>query len=73
MPPIAEITFNQEAVVWLGGPPLISLGVFITGLLVRRHSRRAGFVLVAVGAAALVLSAAWIGFAFYVDALLGDT
>ena len=73
MPPSAEITFDQDAVVWLGGPPLISLGVLITGLLVRRRSPRAGFVLVAIGVAALVLSAAWVAFLFYVDALLGDT
>jgi hypothetical protein len=73
MPPIAEITFNQDAVIWLGGPPLASLAVLIAGLLVRRHSPRPAFVLVAVGVAALVLSVAWVAFAFYVDAVLGDT
>lgn len=73
MPLIAEITFNQDAVVWLGGPPLASLAVLIPGLFVRRHSPRAGLVLVAVGVAGLVMSAAWVAFLFYVDALLGDT
>jgi hypothetical protein len=66
----AEITFNQDAVLWLGGPFVLSLGVLITGLLVRTHSRRAG---VLIGVGGLVLSAAWIAFAFYVDDVLGDT
>jgi hypothetical protein len=73
MPPIAEITFNQDAVVWLGGPPLASLAVLIAGLFVRRHSPGKGFVLLVAGVAGLVLSAAWVAFIFYVDAVLGDT
>lgn len=73
MPPIAEITFNQDAVTWLGGPPLASLAVLIAGLFVRRHSPGTGLVLVVVGVIGLFTSAAWVAFAFYVDALLGDT
>lgn len=73
MPPIAEITFNQNTVIWLGGPPVASLIILIAGLLVRRHSPGTGFALAAIGMAGLVLSAAWVAFAFYVDAVLGDT
>ena len=73
MPPVAEITFNENTVAWLGGPLVISFGVLIAGLLVRRHSPRAGVLLVAVGVGGLVLSVAWVAFAFYVDARLGDT
>lgn len=70
---IAEITLNQDAVVWLGGPPLASIAVLIAGLLMRRHSAGTGSVLLVVGIIGLVISAAWVGFAFYVDAVLGDT
>jgi CHASE2 domain-containing sensor protein len=73
MPPIAEITFNQNTLAWLGGPLIASLAVLIAGLLVRRRSPRTGFVLVLVGIGGLILSAGWVAFAFYVDAVLGDT
>jgi hypothetical protein len=70
---IAEITLNKDAVVWLGGPPLVSIAVLIAGLLVRRHSPGMGWALLVVGVVGLVASAAWVAFAFYVDAVLGDT
>lgn len=70
---IAEITLNQDAVVWLGGPPLASIAVLVAGLLVRRNSPGTGRVLLVVGVFGLVLSAGWVAFAFYVDAVLGDT
>jgi hypothetical protein len=71
--PVAEITLNQDAVVWLGGPPLASIALLIAGLLVRRHSPGSGLVLLVVGILGLVASAAWVAFAFYVDAVLGET
>jgi hypothetical protein len=70
---IAEITLNQDAVVWLGGPPFASIAVLIAGLLVRRRNKRAGSVVLVIGITALVVSALWVAFAFYVDAVLGDT
>jgi hypothetical protein len=70
---IAEITLNQDAVLWLGGPPLASIAVLIAGLLVRRHSPGSGWVLLVLGISGLVLSVGWVAFAFYVDAVLGDT
>jgi hypothetical protein len=48
------------------------MAVLIAGLLVRRRSRRVGRFLL-VGGVGLILSAAWLAFAFYVDAVLGDT
>lgn len=71
--PIADITLNRDAVLWLGGPPLASIAVAIGGLLVRRHTYRTGLVLFVVGFVGLVASAAWVAFAFYVDAVLGNT
>lgn len=73
MPPVSEITFNQDAVLWLGGPPLASLAILIAGLLLRRHSRGTSLVLLVVGVIGLVSSAGWVAFVFYVDAVLGDT
>ncbi|HSK14568.1 MAG TPA: hypothetical protein VK915_00210 [Gaiellaceae bacterium] len=71
---LAELTLdNPNTVLWLGGPVVLSLGVLIAGLLVRRHSRQAGAALLVLGIGGLVLSAGWIAFAFYVDAALGDT
>jgi hypothetical protein len=71
---LAEINLeNRETLLWLGGPLVLSLGVLIAGLLVRRHSRQAGAALLVLGIGGLVLSAGWIVFAFYVDAVLGDT
>jgi hypothetical protein len=70
---LAEITFNRDAVLWLGGPFVLSLAVLITGLLVRTHSPRAGVPLIVVGVGGLILSAGWVAFAFWVDAVLGDT
>jgi hypothetical protein len=70
---LAEITLDLDTVLWLGGPLLLSLAVLIAGLLVRRHSRQAGAALLVLGIGGLVLSAGWIAFAFYVDAVLGDT
>jgi hypothetical protein len=70
---IAEITLNQDAVVWLGGPPLASIAVLTGGLIVRRYAKGTGLVLLVVGVIGLVVSAAWVAFAFYVDAVLGDT
>jgi hypothetical protein len=70
---LAEITLNQDAVVWLGGPPSTSIAVLIAGLLVRRRKKRTGSVVLVVGVIALVVSALWVAFAFYVDAVLGDS
>jgi hypothetical protein len=70
---IAEITFDLDTVLWLGVPPIASIAVLIAGLRVRRHSPGMGFVLVIVGLAALIASAAWIALVFYVDTVLGDT
>jgi hypothetical protein len=70
---IADILFNQDFLIWGIGPPVASLIVLIAGVLVRRNSPRAGLAMVLVGLAGLVLSAAWLAFAFYVDAVLGDT
>jgi hypothetical protein len=70
---LAEINLeNRDTALWLGGPLVLSLGVLIAGLLVRRRSRQAGAALLVVGIGGLVLSAGWIAFAFYVDAVLGD-
>ena len=73
IPALAEITLNRDALLWLGGPPVASVAVLIAGLLVRSNAPRAGLVLVLVGVVSLILSAAWVAFAFYVDAVLGDT
>jgi hypothetical protein len=71
---LAEINLeNRETLLWLGGPLVLSLGVLIAGLLVQMHSRQAGAALLVLGIGGLVLSAGWIAFAFYVDAVLGDT
>jgi hypothetical protein len=70
---LAEITLDLDTVLWLGGPVALSLGVLTAGLLVRRHSRQAGAALLILGIGGLVLSGGWIAFAFYVDAVLGDT
>jgi hypothetical protein len=72
-PFIADILFNQDFVIWCLGPAVASLALLLAGLLVRRRSPRTGLPLVVVGAGGLVLSAAWLAFLFYVDALLGDT
>jgi hypothetical protein len=73
MPAIADILLNQDFIIWGIGPPVASLAVLIGGLLVRRHTPKTGSALLVVGVGGLVLSAAWIAFAFYVDAVLGDT
>ena len=70
---IAEIAFNRDAVLWLGGPVVASVAVLAAGLLVRKGSRQAGIALVVVGIGGLVLSAIWIAFSFYVDSVLGNT
>jgi hypothetical protein len=70
---IAEITLNQNAVVWLGGPPVASIAVLVAGLRVRKRKKRTGSVVLVIGVIALVVSALWVAFAFYVDAVLGDT
>ncbi len=74
---VADITLNRDAVLWLGGPPLVSIVIAIYGLLVRRdpgrHTKTTGLVLFVVGVVGLVASAAWVAFAFYVDAVLGNT
>lgn len=68
-----QITLNQDAVLWLGGPLMASIAVLVAGLLVRRRSPGTGLVLLMIGVGCLVASAAWLAFAFYVDAVLGDT
>ena len=73
MPPVADILLNQDFLIWGVGPPVASLVVLIAGLLMRRRSAKAGSALLAVGVAGLVMSAAWLAFAFYVDTILGDT
>jgi ABC-type cobalamin transport system permease subunit len=55
------------------GPPVLSLVVLIAGLFARKHSRQAGSALLVIGIGGVILSGAWIAFAFYVDAVLGDT
>jgi hypothetical protein len=70
---LVEITFSRDAVLWLGGPFVLSLAVLITGLLVRTHSPRVGVPLIVIGVGGLILSAGWVAFAFWVDAVLGDT
>lgn len=70
---IGEIRFNQEFVIWVIGPAVLSLAVLIAGLFVQRHSCRAGSALLVLGIGGLVLSAGWIAFLFWVDAVLGDT
>jgi hypothetical protein len=74
MTPLAELTLeNPDTIVWLGGPVVLSLLVLIAGVLIRRHSPQAGDALLVLGIGGLVLSGAWIAFAFFVDAALGDT
>jgi hypothetical protein len=70
---IADILVNQDFLIWGIGPPVASLSILIAGLLARRYSPRAGRVMLLVGLAGFVLSAAWLAFAFYVEAVLGDT
>jgi hypothetical protein len=71
---LAQLTLkNPDTLLWLGGPVALSLGVLIAGLLVRRQSRQAGAALLVLGIGGLFLSAGWIAFALYVDAVLGDT
>jgi hypothetical protein len=69
----ADIVLNQDFVIWVIGPPVASLAVLVAGLLVRTHSPKVGSALLVFGIGALVLSAAWIAFGFWVDARLGDT
>jgi hypothetical protein len=68
-----DITLNEDFLIWGVGPPVTSIVVLIAGLFVRRQSPGTGRVLLVVGLFGLVLSAAWLAFAFYVDAVLGDT
>jgi hypothetical protein len=71
---LAELTLdNPDTVLWLGGPVVLSLGVLCAGLFMRGYSPQLGSVLLVLGIGGLALSAAWIAFAFYVDAVLGDT
>ncbi len=71
---LAELRLDYlDTVLWLGGPVVLSLSVLIAGLLVRKHSRQAGAVLLTLGIGGIILSGAWIAFLFYVDAVLGDT
>jgi hypothetical protein len=72
-PLLADITFNEDFVIWVIGPPVLSILVVSAGLFVRRQSPPSGRALVFVGVAGLVASMAWIAFGFYIDALLGDT
>jgi hypothetical protein len=69
---VADI-YLDDFLIWGVGPIVASLGVLITGLVVRRQLPRAGGVMLLVGLARLVLSVAWVAFIFYVDAVLGDT
>jgi hypothetical protein len=71
--PVADILFNQDFIIWMIGPPVASLAVLVVGLLVRTHSPKVGSALLVFGIGALILSAAWIAFAVYVDTVLGDT
>jgi hypothetical protein len=70
---VGDIRLNQEFVIWGIGPAVLSLVVLIAGLIARRHSRQAGSALLVLGIGGLVLSAGWIAFLFWVDAVLGDT
>lgn len=70
---IADILLNQDFLIWGIGPPVASLSIVIAGLLARRYSPRAGRVILLVGLVGFVLSAAWLAFAFYVDAVLSNT
>ena len=73
LPSIAEITLRRDTVLWLGVPPIASLAVLIAGLLMRRGSPQVGSMLMVIGVVGLVASVAWVAFAFYVDAVLGNT
>jgi hypothetical protein len=71
---VAQLSLkNPDTLLWLGGPVVLSLGVLIAGLLVRKHSRQGGAALLVLGIGGLILAAAWIAFSFFVDATLGDT
>jgi hypothetical protein len=67
---LAEITLSRHAVLWLGGPFVLSLAVLFAGLLVRTRSPRVGLPLVVIGVGGPILSAGWVAFAFWVDAVL---
>jgi hypothetical protein len=67
---------SDEAAFWFGGPAALSLTVLTTGILLRgrtdRRAREAGTALIVIGIGGLILSAAWVAFASYVDAVLGN-
>lgn len=67
---MAVIEFDLEAVFWLGGPLVASMAVLVTGLIWKNRSRGAAPVLLLVGTCGVLLSAAWIALAFYVDAVI---
>jgi hypothetical protein len=71
--PAADVLLNQDFLIWGIGPPAASVGVLVAGLLARRSSPSVGRLMLLVGVIGLVLSAARLAFAFYVDAVLGDT
>jgi hypothetical protein len=71
--PIADLLFNQEFIIWVIGPFVVSLAVLITGLFVRSDMPTAGWALVVIRVGGFVLSAGWVAFLFWVDAVLGDT
>jgi hypothetical protein len=67
---MAVIEFDLEAVFWLDGPLVASMAVLVTGLILKNRSRGAAPVLLLVGTCGVLLSAAWIASAFYVDAVI---
>lgn len=67
---MAVIEFDLEAVLWLGGPLVASIAVLVIGLFLRSRSHGAAPVLLLAGTCGVLLSAAWIALAFYVDAVV---
>jgi hypothetical protein len=70
---IADFVFNQEFILWVIGPFVVSLAVLIAGLFLRSDMPKAGPALIVIGIGGFVLSAGWVAFLFWVDAVLGDT
>ena len=67
---------SDEAAFWFGGPAALSLTVLATGIVLRRRTdrraRKASTALIVIGIGGLILSGAWVAFASYVDAVLGN-
>jgi hypothetical protein len=66
---------STEAVLWLGGPLALSIAMLVVGLALLRRSRprQAGWAVVLVSIAGLLLSAAWIAVVMRVEAIEHDS